>query len=302
MEESSTVSQLLEHLLPHQDDVVIENIQSLYAGIGQPTWRAYAHQVQYLHDLSHVEDKTSAQNPYSEVATTAQVRDYYLQLRSQALAGNADAINDLGWHFLNGFGLAYEPVLAGKLLTIAAAEGALMARFNLGQQAYYGKGMAVDVVLAAQYYEQALEDAHPWAALALGRLYDTQGSEDEHDLPSDQARAVDYYQQAAEWKLYEAGFYLGQMFLKRDSKHYNLADALYWLQWSATHGCSFSSEALARYYVEDCFLDFPREAAQALYCFWRDFSIRQNGYESEQWLALDEAIEVPHSNCLELCD
>lgn len=42
MDESSTVSQLLEHLLAHQDDVAIENIQSLYAGVGEPTWRAYA--------------------------------------------------------------------------------------------------------------------------------------------------------------------------------------------------------------------------------------------------------------------
>lgn len=57
MDESSTVSQLLEHLLAHQDDVAIENIQSLYAGVGEPTWRAYARQVQYLHDLSYVEIK-----------------------------------------------------------------------------------------------------------------------------------------------------------------------------------------------------------------------------------------------------
>src|SRR5690606_35569110 len=132
----------------------------------------------------------------------------------------------------------------------------------------YGKGMPVDVALAAQYYEQALEDEHPWAALELGRLYDTQHSDDEHDLPYDHAKAIAYYKQAAEWKLYEAGFYLGQLFLKHDSPHYKLAEALYWLQWSATNGYSFSSEALARYYVEDCFLDFPRDAARSLYCFW----------------------------------
>lgn len=299
MEESNTVTQLLEQLLPHQNDVVIESMQSLYAGIGQPTWRAYAHRMQHLNCLNRAEDKVLAQNPYSEVTTAEQVRDYYMQLRRQAMAGNADAINDLGWHFLNGFGVAYEPVVAEKLFTIAAAEGALMALFNLGQQAYYGKGTSVDVALAAQYYEQALEDEHPWAALELGRLYDTQGSDDEHDLPCDYTKAIAYYKQAAEWKLYEAGFYLGRLLLKRQSKYYNLADALYWLQWSATNGYSFSSEALARYYVEDCFLDFPRDAARSLYCFWRDFSIKQNCYYSDQWFRLDEFIEVPNSHCLD---
>lgn len=298
MEESSKVSSVLEQLLPHKDHVAIGRMQSLYAGIGKPTWRFHEYIVQCFSDLASDENIALANNPGIELTTVESVREYYAQLREKAIVGDSDAVNDLGWHFLNGLELAYEPLLAQKLFKIAAAGEAVMAFFNLGQQAYYGKGMPVDVALAAQYYEQALEDAHPWALLELGRLYDTQDSDDEHDLPYDHAKAIAYYKQAAEWNLYEAGFDLGRLLLKRQSKYYNLADALYWLQWSATNGYRFSSEALAYYYAEDCFLDFPRDAARSLYCFWRDFSIKQSHYYSDQWLELDESIEVPNSYCL----
>ncbi len=299
MKESSKVSSVLEQLLPHKDQITIGSMQSLYAGVGKPTWRVHEHMLQCFSDLAGDENIALANNPQIELTTVESVREYYAQLREKAIACDDGAINDLGWHFLNGFELAYEPLLAQKLFKIAAADEAVMAFFNLGQQAYYGKGMAVDVALAVDYYEKALAEAHPWAALELGRLYDTQDSDDEHDLPYDHAKAIAYYKQAAEWKLYEAGFYLGRLLLKRQTKHYNLAEALYWLQWSATNGYSLSSEALASYYVEDCFLDFPRDAARSLYCFWRDFSIKQSGYYSEQWLELDESIDVPNSHCLD---
>ena len=67
------------------------------------------------------------------------------------------------------------------------------AAFNLGEQAWYGRGMFVNQDLATSYYEQAYERGITRAAQALGRLHE-KGMDGQ---APDFAKATHWYRLAA---------------------------------------------------------------------------------------------------------
>ncbi|MFF7709491.1 hypothetical protein [Pseudomonas sp. NPDC007930] len=88
----------------------------------------------------------------------------YGRLRSHALQGDADALNDLGWLWLNGTRLQGDVPLARRLLRLAFVLGSRDAAFNLAEQAWHGLGRPLDKAVAAQYYEAA-----QWPLVGLDR-------------------------------------------------------------------------------------------------------------------------------------
>lgn len=281
MSKSADVFNLMDSLLAPSDQVeIIEpgEVQRLYAGIGMPALRA-AELAEQSRVFNYHEIK--AANPLLRLSDPIRLRRQYEQLRAEALQGDADALNDLGWLWLNGSRLKPEPLLARRLFKIAAVLGSPEALFNLAEQAFYGKGARANPLLAIDYYEQAFESGIPCAAQALGGLYE-RGDE---GVPIDHAKAIAWYKRGADEQDTMACFLHGRLALDESSSEYNQAIGLYWLQWAAMSGEVLASERLADFYRST--FDSPPDPDGRLYCFWRDMAISQGSRLAEGMLALD---------------
>lgn len=250
MNKTVDVFNLLDHLLPSLEQVSVCEpgpLQQLYAGVGI---------------------SVSAQGGLNDRAV---IRQQYGRLRTQALQGDADALNDLGWLWLNGTRLAANPQLAKRLFISAACRGSAQALFNLAEQAYFGKGLDVDVPLAVGYYQQAYEAGIICAAQALGSIYEA----GEEGVAADHAKAVTWYKRAAGELDPMACFLLGKLLLEEQSAEYDVASGLHWLQVAAMQGQVFASERLADFYAWS--FDAPPDPDGVMYRFWRDRALSQGG-------------------------
>lgn len=281
MSKSADVFNLMDNLLPPSDQVEIAEpgeLQRLYAGIGMPALRV-AELAEQNHLFTYHEIK--AANPLLRLTDPMRLRHRYEQLRDQALQSDADALNDLGWLWLNGFRLEPKPLLAKRLFKIAAVLGSSEALFNLAEQAFYGKGVMTNPALAIDYYEQAFESGITCAAQALGGLYEL-GDE---GVPIDHASAIAWYKRGADEQDMMACFLHGRLALDELSSEYNPAVGIYWLQWAAMSGEVLASECLADFYRYN--FDTPPDPEGRLYCFWRDVAISQGSSLAKEMLALD---------------
>ncbi|MBU0592365.1 MAG: sel1 repeat family protein [Gammaproteobacteria bacterium] len=131
------------------------------------------------------------------MATISIYPPHIIALREDALAGDADAQNDLGdlyregngvrhdlsealrWYrmaadqgdpygqnnlgsmYFNGLGVPYNPEEAVKWYRLAAAQNVPVAQFNLGVCYRDGEGAPRDLSEAAQYFKPAAEAGHP---------------------------------------------------------------------------------------------------------------------------------------------
>ncbi len=280
MSQSADVFNILDSLLPRADLVELaepDEMLLLYAGIGMPSLRVM--ELSGQAGITYHEIK--AANPLLGLVDPIKIRNRYVELREQALAGDEDALNDLGWWWLNGSRLKPNPALAKRLFKIAAVLGSTEALFNLAELAFYGKGMAVSPSLAIDYYEQAFESGITCAARALGGLYEN-GDE---GVPIDHARAIAWYKRGADEQDTMACFLHGRLALDESSIEYNPAVGLYWLQWAAMSGEVLASERLADFYRST--FDSPPDPNGRLYCFWRDVAISQGSSLAEEMLVLD---------------
>ena len=160
MSKSAEVFNLMDNLLPRAEDVELagpDELQRLYAGIGMPSLRA----MELSGQAGVTYHEIKAANPLLGLVDPIRIRNRYVELREQALIGDENALNDLGWWWLNGLRLKPNPALAKRLLRIAAVMGSAEALFNLAELAFYGKGLTVNQDLAVDYYEQAFEAGIP---------------------------------------------------------------------------------------------------------------------------------------------
>jgi len=208
-----------------------------------------------------------------------------VELREQALLGDADALNDLGWFWLNGLRLKPNPALARRLFKVAAVMGASEALFNLAELAFYGKGLVVNPGLAIDYYEQAFEAGIPCAAQALGSLYE-RGDE---GVIVDHGKAISWYKRGAAEQDLMACFSLGRLALDETSPEYDPALGLYWLQWAAMRGLVLATERLAEFYFST--FESPPDPDGLLFRFWRDLAISQGSLWARELRASDVAIQ-----------
>jgi len=210
-----------------------------------------------------------AENPMYRLFDPVEIRSRYLQLRTEALQGDADSLNDLGWLWLNGSRLIADLALAKRLLRLAAAEGCGEALFNLAEMAWYGKEGKTDAVLAVDYYERAFEAGVPGAARALGLMFESGDS----GFARDPGKSATWYRKAVENGDVSAGFYLGSIMLDDSLKEYDPVQALYWLQWAAMQGELSASERLVEFYSS--LFDSPPDPDGLLRRFWLERAIGQ---------------------------
>ncbi len=284
MSKSADVFNLMDNLLPRAEYVGLaepDELQRLYAGIGMPSLRAM--ELSGLAGVTYHEIR--AANPLLGLVDPIRIRNRYVELREQALLGDADALNDLGWFWLNGLRLKPNPALARRLFKIAAVMGASEALFNLAELAFYGKGLAVNLDLAIDYYEQAFEAGIPCAAQALGSLYE-HGDE---GVIVDHGKAISWYKRGAAEQDLMACFSLGSLALDETSPEYDPALGLYWLQWAAMKGQVLATERLADFYLST--FDVPPDPGGLLYCFWRDLAIAQGRSQARAMETLDGELQ-----------
>ncbi|EZO25579.1 MULTISPECIES: tetratricopeptide repeat protein [Pseudomonadaceae] len=283
MSKSADVFNLLDSLLPRADLVELaepDEILLLYAGIGMPSLRVM--ELSGRAGITYHEIK--AANPLLGLVDPIGVRNRYVELREQALAGDEDALNDLGWWWLNGSRLKPNPALAKRLFKIAAVMGSAEALFNLAELAFYGKGLAVNPRLAIDYYEQAFESGIICAAEALGSLYE-RGDE---GVLADHGKAISWYKRGVAEHDSMACFSLGRLALDESSPEYNPELGLYWLQWAAMRGQVLATERLADLYSSP--FESPPDPDGLLFRFWRDLAISQGSSLAMEIYALDGAI------------
>ncbi|WP_213909766.1 tetratricopeptide repeat protein [Stutzerimonas nitrititolerans] len=284
MSKSAEVFNLMDNLLPLAEDVDLagpDELQRLYAGIGMPSLRAK--ELSGQAGVTYHEIK--AANPLLGLVDPIRIRNRYVELREQALLGDADALNDLGWFWLNGLRLKPNPALARRLFKVAAVMGASEALFNLAELAFYGKGLVVNPGLAIDYYEQAFEAGIPCAAQALGSLFE-RGDE---GVIVDHGKAISWYKRGAAEQDLMACFSLGRLALDETSPEYDPALGLYWLQWAAMRGLVLATERLAEFYFST--FESPPDPDGLLFRFWRDLAISQGSLWARELRASDVAIQ-----------
>ncbi|MDH1444028.1 sel1 repeat family protein [Pseudomonas sp. GD03721] len=283
MSKSADVFNLMDNLLPRAEYVELaepDELQRLYAGIGMPSLRA----MELSGQAGVTYHEIRAANPLLGLVDPVRIRNRYVELREQALLGDADALNDLGWFWLNGMRLKQNPALARRLFKISAVMGSAEALFNLAEQAFYGKGLEVNPSLAVDYYEQAFEAGIPCAAQALGSLYE-RGDE---GVIVDHGKAISWYKRGAAEQDLMACFSLGRLALDESSPEYDPALGLYWLQWAAMKGQVQATERLTDFYFYT--FESPPDPEGLLFRFWRDLAVKQGSMRAMELSALDSAI------------
>lgn len=267
MSSSARVISLLEYLLPPAGRLAIETPDGLlrfYAGIGLAA--------------SGVNDLLS------DCEGVDAARSHYARLRQQALAEDADALNDLGWLWLNGRWLPADPGKAHRLFKLAVALGSDQALFNLGEQYCYGKGVTVGLALAADYYELAWERGVIQAARALGGLLEERA----RDGCADPVRAAEWYRRAASGGDGEAALALGCLLLDEEVGCVDAMQGTWWLQVAAAQGCMVAAERLAHFFAGGFRFHDPQ---RYLYRLWRDHALRMGSSLAREMKTLDDADE-----------
>lgn len=285
MSESANVFNLLNEELPKENEIVIvipDELQRLYVGIGMPSLRVMerleAGKLTTLHECL-------VDHPLYSLVEPVEIRRRYMQLRAEAIQGDADALNDLGWLWLNGSRLIADPALAGRLFSLASSEGCGEALFNLAEMTWYGRGGKPDPALASDYYEQAYKAGMPGAARALGLICENE----ESGTIQDSGKAVVWFRRAVEEGDVGAGFYLGRLLLDASLKEYDPVQAVYWLQWAAMQGEVSASERLVELYCS--VFDSPPDPDGLLRRFWLERAINQGSSRARE-LCLEEGREV----------
>ena len=115
------------------------------------------------------------------------------ELRSQALAGNADAQFQVGYLLLGGEGGPSDLGNAAKWLQRAAAQNHAPAQFQLGLLHKHGKGVPRDPAIALSWFRQSAEQGNVMAMHALAVAY----SEGAGGAP-DYASAATWFEAAAD--------------------------------------------------------------------------------------------------------
>lgn len=248
MSAASNIHSLLERLLPERISLAPVRAgqhRRLFSGVGLPSLRGMPGERSGLVD---------------QLDQALDMQTLYSDLRRQALEGSAAALNDLGWVWMNGKYWRADPLLATHLLRMAAVQGCATAWFNLGQQAYFGKGVDISYVSAAGYYRHAFECGMTHAAAALGDLYEEEVCDGDQDWTVDLPEAYRWFMRGAEQGEARCRFEVGYRLLHGVQIKADADAALHWLELATAAGVVQAAEELALHFSQ-------RNAAR--YQHWR---------------------------------
>jgi hypothetical protein len=114
-------------------------------------------------------------------------------LQKAADAGDAVAMNSLGYLYEHGLGVAQDYAQARQWYQKAADAGNTDAMYNLGVLHEYGRGVAQDYDKAREWYQKAADAGNATGMYYLGMLY-----RDGKGVAQDYDKAREWYQKAAD--------------------------------------------------------------------------------------------------------
>ncbi len=166
------------------------------------------------------------------------------QLKTAALNGDAPAQFNLGCAYMNGSGVAKDPVTGMEWYQKAAAHGFSPAQFNLGCAYMNGSGVAKDPVTGMEWYQKAAAQGFSHAQFNLGCTY-MNGL----GVAKDPVTGVEWYQKAAAQGFSHAQFGLGSAYVKGLGVAKDLVKGVEWYQKAAAQGHENSVSKLKSVFV-----------------------------------------------------
>jgi localization factor PodJL len=154
-----------------------------------------------------------------------------VQLRSAAIAGDADAAYEVGLHYAEGQGVPVDLAQAAHWFEQAAAKGLAPAQFRLASLLEKGQGVAKDLVRAEQLYLAAANKGNAKAMHNLAVLY-AEGVNGKSDYPT----AVKWFRKAAERGVPDSQFNLGVLAGRGVGMKADLSEAYKWFALAAKQG------------------------------------------------------------------
>ncbi|MEK4701391.1 tetratricopeptide repeat protein [Solibacillus sp. FSL R7-0668] len=155
--------------------------------------------------LEDVEAMYELGNIYFEIEDETHAYRLYEQA---AQLGHPDAMNNLADMYLNGEGTVLNEPLALQWFVKAAEQDVVEAMFTLGMMYEQGLGVVVDEQQAYHYYEQSANGGDVEGLYRMGMVY----LEGELGQQPNVARAISFFEQAAEQFHMDALFNLGYLY------------------------------------------------------------------------------------------
>jgi localization factor PodJL len=152
-------------------------------------------------------------------------------LRQAALAGEPNAVYELGSRIADGRGLTRDLPLAARLLEKAAEFGSAPAQYRLAGLYEKGMGLTRDAAQARKWYERAAEQGNAKAMHNLAVLL-AEGSNGKPDY----AVAVEWFNRAAEHGIRDSQYNLAILLARGLGTAQNLPQSYMWFAIAAQQG------------------------------------------------------------------
>jgi TPR repeat protein len=176
-------------------------------------------------------------------------------LEKAANLGNADAQNNLGVCYQNGYGVGQDVAEAVKWYRLSAEQGNAFAQYNLAQCYFYGNGVGQNYPEAVRLYRLLADQGNADAQNRLGVCY-----ENGNGVAQNYAEAERWYRSAAGQGNADRQYKLGDRYYFGTNVRQDYAEAVRWYRLSANQGnadaqCSlgfsyYHGKGVTRDYIE----------------------------------------------------
>lgn len=153
----------------------------------------------------------SADDLYNKGLKHYKAKEYAEALKYYKLAadkGHTEAMNNLGYAYLEGEGVSKNDIKAAEYFKLGAEKGNSNSQYFLGGLYYDGTGVKQSYIEAEKYLRLSANQGNPLGLSGLGLLY-----EEGHGVSQDYFEAAKYYKLAAD-EYYKLGLYESYEFEK----------------------------------------------------------------------------------------
>lgn len=172
-------------------------------------------------------DKIHSQTPeyFLEMANEVDNDEEAVKYLQKAVdMGNAEAMYELGWKYLNGEGVSEDKEKAVTLFQKGAAKGDSFAMLFLGEMYMVGDGVSLDKQEGIKWIRKAADAENPLAMKSLADYY-----YDANGLPQDYKMAFEWYKKAAELEYTESMINVATCYHRGTGVKKNNKEAIMWL-------------------------------------------------------------------------
>ncbi len=145
-------------------------------------------------------------------------------LQKAVTKGHVRAMNQLGFCYMNAYGVAKDQAVASRWFLKAAEQGEPFSQYYLGRRCQVGIGNVQDEEEAVRWFRKAAEQDVMVAQEELGSRYATGTG-----LKQDLKEAAHWLQKSAERGYYKAQDELGLLYFEGKGVPQNYADAYFWM-------------------------------------------------------------------------